>query len=55
MVDAESGEMTMQRLSGETGEVVAFCSGLPGPVRVGCEAGPTGWQRMPSGREWGRR
>src|SRR5918992_1278507 len=29
-VDAESGELAAQRLSGDTGEVVAFCAGLPG-------------------------
>jgi transposase len=43
VVDAESGEMTVQRLSGATGEVVAFCVGLPAPVRVAYEAGPTGF------------
>jgi transposase len=43
VVDAVSGEMTMQRLRGQTGEVVAFCIGLPGPVRVAYEAGPTGF------------
>jgi transposase len=43
VVDAESGEMTVHRLSGETAAVVAFCAGLPGPVRVAYEAGPTGY------------
>jgi transposase len=43
VVDAESGEMTVHRLGGETGEVVAFCAGLPGPTRVAYEAGPTGY------------
>jgi transposase len=42
-VDGESGELRAHRLSGETGEVVAFCGGLPGPVRVAYEAGPTGF------------
>jgi transposase len=42
-VDAESGEMTVHRLSGETSAVLAFCAGLPGPVRVAYEAGPTGY------------
>jgi transposase len=42
-VDAESGEMRCRRLSGVTGEVVAFCAGLPGPTRVAYEAGPTGF------------
>lgn len=43
VVDAESGEMTVQRLAGVTSEVVAFCGGLPGPTRVAYEAGPTGF------------
>lgn len=43
VVDAESGEMTMRRLPGQTGEVVAFCAALPGPARVAYEAGPTGF------------
>jgi transposase len=43
VVDAESGEMTVRRLRGDTSEVVAFCAGLPGPIRVAYEAGPTGF------------
>jgi transposase len=43
VVDAESGEMTVCRLPGETSAVVAFCAGLPGPTRVAYEAGPTGY------------
>jgi len=43
VVDAESGEMTVHRLPGETEKVVAFCAGLPGPSRVAYEAGPTGF------------
>jgi transposase len=43
VVDAESGEMTVRRLPGETAKVVEFCAGLPGPVRVAYEAGPTGF------------
>ena len=42
-VDGESGELRAHRLSGETAEVVAFCGGLPGPVKVAYEAGPTGF------------
>jgi transposase len=42
-VDGESGELRAHRLSGETAEVVAFCAGLPAPVRVAYEAGPTGF------------
>jgi transposase len=43
VVDAESGEMTIHRLSGSTAGVVAFCAGLRGRVRVAYEAGPTGF------------
>ena len=42
-VDRSSGEFALRRLSGRTAEVVAFCAGLPGPVRVAYEAGPTGF------------
>jgi transposase len=42
-IDAESGELRGARLPGATSEVVAFCAGLPGPVRVAYEAGPTGF------------
>jgi transposase len=42
-VDAESGELGATRLPGVTGEVVAFCVGLPGPTVVAYEAGPTGF------------
>jgi transposase len=43
VVDAESGEMTVHRLPGDTSAVVAFCAELPGPTRVAYEAGPTGY------------
>jgi transposase len=43
VVDAESGEMTVRRLPGETDQVVAFCAGLVAPARVAYEAGPTGF------------
>jgi transposase len=43
VVDAESGEMTVHRLGGDTSQVVAFCAGLPAPIRVAYEAGPTGF------------
>ena len=43
VVDAQSGELSVRRLPGRTGEVVAFCAALPGPVRVAYEAGPTGF------------
>ena len=43
VVDAESGEMIVRRLPGLMTEVVGFCAGLPAPVRVAYEAGPTGF------------
>lgn len=43
VVDAESGEMTVRRLPGDTSEVVSFVAALPGPTRVVYEAGPTGF------------
>jgi transposase len=42
-MDAESGELRAARLPGDTGKVVEFCGGLPGPTRVAYEAGPTGY------------
>jgi transposase len=43
VVDAESGEMSVRRLPGDTTKVVSFCAGLAGPTRVAYEAGPTGF------------
>jgi transposase len=43
VVDALTGEMTVHRLPGTTGELVAFCAARPGPTRVAYEAGPTGF------------
>src|SRR5215217_2435302 len=43
VVDRETGELSVRRLSGVTGKVVAFCAGLPGRVQVAYEAGPTGF------------
>ena len=43
VVDASSGEMSVQRLAGRTSEVAAFCARLPAPARVAYEAGPTGF------------
>jgi transposase len=41
-VDSESGELSVHRLAGDTGQVAAFCAGLPGPTRVAYEAGRPG-------------
>jgi transposase len=42
-MDRASGELRTRRLPGVPSEVVAFCSGLPGPTKVAYEAGPTGF------------
>ena len=43
VLDAESGELRTLRRNGDAGEAAAFCAGLPRPVRVAYEAGPTGY------------
>jgi transposase len=43
IADAETGELRVQRLPGETAKVVEFCRGLGAPARVTYEAGPTGF------------
>jgi transposase len=43
VLDAESGELQCFRMSGEIESAAAFCAGLPKPVRVAYEAGPTGY------------
>jgi len=43
VVDRESGELAVRRLSGRTEEVVGFCASLPAPTRVAYEAGPSGF------------
>jgi transposase len=43
VLDAETGELTFFGFSGETETAAAFCAGLPRPVRVAYEAGPTGY------------
>ncbi len=44
VVDAESGELSVQRLAGRTSEVAGFCARLPAAVRAAYEAGPTGFE-----------
>jgi transposase len=43
IADANSGELRVKRMAGETAGVAEFCAGLPAPVRVAYEAGPTGF------------
>lgn len=44
ILDAETGELRFQRLGGESGPVVTFCSSLEARVRASYEAGPTGYR-----------
>jgi transposase len=43
VLDAETGELQWFRVSGDIGEAAGLCAGLPRPVRVSYEAGPTGY------------
>lgn len=43
ILDAETGELRVQRLGGETEPVVRLIRSLDGPVRASYEAGPTGY------------
>src|SRR5450755_1880427 len=43
VLDAETGQLQTFAMSGETATAAGFCAGLPRPVRVAYEAGPTGY------------
>src|SRR5450432_3527486 len=43
VLDAETGQLQTFAMSGENTTAAAFCAGLPRPVRVAYEAGPTGY------------
>ena len=43
VLDAETGELKSFSMKGETLAAAGFCAGLPRPVRVAYEAGPTGY------------
>ena len=43
VLDVETGELAFFALTGATDRAAAFCAGLPRPVRVAYEAGPTGY------------
>src|ERR1700733_1288090 len=45
VLGAESGELRTFRMNGDVGDAAGFCAGLPRPVRVAYEAGPTGYER----------
>ena len=43
VLDAETGELQCFRMAAELEKTARFCAGLPSPVRVAYEAGPTGY------------
>src|ERR1035441_2222780 len=43
VLDAETGQLNWFQISGDAVEAAGFCAGLPRPVRVAYEAGPTGY------------
>jgi transposase len=43
VLDGETGQLQTFAMSGDAAGVAGFCAGLPRPVRVAYEAGPTGY------------
>src|ERR1700678_4321716 len=43
VLDAETGQLQTFSMGGDTAGAARFCAGLPRPVRVAYEAGPTGY------------
>src|SRR5450631_1361144 len=43
VLDAETGQLQTFGMSGDSDGAAGFCAGLPRPVRVAYEAGPTGY------------
>jgi transposase len=43
VLDADTGELQTFSMSGDSEQAAGFCAGLPRPVRVAYEAGPTGY------------
>jgi transposase len=43
VLDAETGQLQTFSMDGNAGGAAGFCAGLPRPVRVAYEAGPTGY------------
>ena len=43
VLDAETGQLQTFTMGGENATAAGFCAGLPRPVRVAYEAGPTGY------------
>ena len=51
VLDADTGELEVFVMGGENTNASAFCAGLPQPVRVAYEAGPTGYTLAREGEE----
>jgi hypothetical protein len=47
VLDAETGELQFFGLTADVGKTAGFCAGLPGPIRIAYEAGPTGYGSLP--------
>ena len=43
VLDADTGELKVFAMNGDVVAAAGFCAGLPRPVRVAYEAGPTGY------------
>jgi transposase len=43
VLDAETGQLQTFSIDGDAASAAGFCAGLPRPVRVAYEAGPTGY------------
>ena len=50
VLDAETGEVQFFAMTADVSKTVGFCAGLPRPVRVAYEAGPTGYGLAASSR-----
>ena len=54
VLDAETGQLQTFSMDGDAAGAAGFCAGLPRPVRVAYEAGPTGmaWRASWRGVAW---
>jgi hypothetical protein len=53
VLDGRSGELRVLRVPPQSGRTVEWLRGLPRPVRVAYEAGPTGYGLAPPVPRWG--
>jgi hypothetical protein len=54
VLDADTGELKVFAMQGDVVAAAGFCAGLPRPVRVAYEAGPTGVHTRARAREAAR-